>query len=68
MRLSFAVVPPMSKATTSSQPACRARKAAPMAPAAGPDSTSAIGCSPAARAVVMPPSESMTKSGTPSER
>jgi hypothetical protein len=55
----FAVVPPMSKESRRSSPACRAARAAARAPAAGPDSTSRTGTRLAVAGVAMPPEDSM---------
>ena len=55
----FAVVPPMSKATSSDTPQSPPKKAAPIAPPAGPDSISRTGNSVAVSTVAMPPEDSI---------
>src|SRR5688572_5964774 len=57
----FAVVPPMSKAITSSCDTALAEWHAASTPPAGPDSTSRIGALLADDADVTPPFDSMTK-------
>ncbi len=58
-RQALAVVPPMSKAMTSSWPTCRPKKAVTSAPPAGPDSRRRIGNRRAVAGGVMPPEDWM---------
>ena len=60
---SLAVVPPMSKASTRPLPSAWPKKAAAMAPAAGPDSSICTGTRCASATWVRPPLESMSSSG-----
>ena len=60
---SFAVVPPMSKESTSPSPRVRAKCAARIAPPAGPDSTSRTGAATAVASVASPPLEVMRRNG-----
>ena len=62
---SFAVVPPMSKATRSAWPVSRPYTAAMSAPAAGPDSIIRTGKRAIVSAVAIPPPDCMTKSRPP---
>jgi len=59
----FAVVPPMSKVISLSNPIRRASAWAPTTPAAGPDSMMCIGIAAAAASVINPPLDCMIKSG-----
>ncbi len=62
IRESFAVVPPMSKATRSAWPVSLPYAAAMRAPAAGPDSIIRTGKRAIVSAVAMPPPDCITKS------
>ena len=56
----------MSRPIAFSKPAAAARRAAPTAPAAGPETRIVAGCSAASSGVVTPPDERMTSgSGSP---
>ena len=61
----FAVVPPMSRVMTLSNPARAAKCRAPMTPAAGPHSTMRAGFSATASASRMPPLDCITISRPP---
>ena len=63
IRHTLAVVPPMSKLSTCSNPQARAMLAAKMAPPAGPLSTSRIGNRQAVSSPVNPPPDSIRNSG-----
>ena len=63
IRHSFAVVPPISKLSTSRSLVSAAMRAARIAPPAGPDSTSRIGKRAAVSIVVMPPLAVIIKIG-----
>ena len=58
-------VPPPSQVSTRSKPAVRAIRAAPRAPAAGPDSTVVIGWLTISAADITPPFDFMIANGTP---
>ena len=60
---SFAVVPPMSKASRLPRLSSRPKKAAASAPAAGPDSSICTGVRSASATCVRPPLESIRSSG-----
>ena len=67
---SFAVVPPMSKASTRSRPALRPNQAPASAPAAGPLSSNCTGARLASATWVNPPFESIRNNppGMPASR
>ena len=60
-------VPPPSQVSSRSTPARVATKAAPSAPAAGPDSTVVIGWCTTSSADSTPPFDFITQNGTPGE-
>jgi hypothetical protein len=59
-------VPPMSNAIAFGKPASDAMRAAPTAPAAGPDTSTSAGCAAASSTFATPPDERITSgSGSP---
>ena len=63
IRLSFAVVPPMSKASNSVSPSRAPKNAAANAPAAGPDSSICTGLAVTSSIWVSPPLEIISSNG-----